>query len=61
MESQDEYDPSPMLVILNEPRILGVVLELGSFASLIWYTEGGISYQEWMENSEFTIVNEEQE
>lgn len=50
-----------ILAILHDPRRLVVVLELGSFASLVWYQDGGIEYREWVENSEFTIVNEENE
>ena len=53
-----EYYDRICIVFLHEDQVYGDVDSLGTYASLVRYTKDGIDYEELVENSEFTIMDE---
>jgi hypothetical protein len=45
-------------VWLHEEQVYGDVESLGTYASVVRYKKDGIDYEETIENSDFTIMDE---
>jgi hypothetical protein len=53
-----EYYDKYLIVFLHEDQVYGDVESLGTYASIVKYTKDGIDYEELIENSDFTIMDE---
>jgi len=53
-----EYYDKYLIVWLHEEQVYGDVESLGTYASVVRYKKDGIDYEETIENSDFTIMDE---
>lgn len=53
-----EYYDRVLIVFIHDLGIYGSTEKLGAFASLIKYTQDGMEYEELIDNSEFSIMDE---
>lgn len=53
-----EYYDKYLIVWLHEEQVYGDVESLGTYASVVRYKKNGIDYEETIENSDFTIMDE---
>lgn len=53
-----EYYDRVLIVFIHDLGIYGSTEKLGAFASIIKYTQDGVEYEEMIDNSEFSIMDE---
>jgi len=53
-----EYDDRYRIVWIHEEQVYGVLVSEGAFASLVKYSKDGIEYKVYLENEEFTLMQE---
>lgn len=52
--SEDRYT----IIWIHEEQVYGVIVTVGTYASLVKYNKDGIEYKTYLENDEFTILDE---
>jgi hypothetical protein len=53
-----EYYDRVLIVFIHELGLYGSTEQLGAFASMVKYTQDGVEYEELIDNSEFSIMDE---
>jgi hypothetical protein len=53
-----EYYDTTHVVFIHSEESYGIVESLGAFASMVKYKKDGIEYNEFMENEEFSLIDE---
>ena len=53
-----EYYDRILVVFIHDLGVYGSTEKLGAFASIIKYTQDGVEYEEMIDNSEFSIMDE---
>lgn len=53
-----EYYDTILVVYLHEEQCHGTVENMGAFASIVKYNKDGETYEDLLENEEFTVLNE---
>lgn len=53
-----EYYDRVLIVFIHDLGVYGSTEKLGAFASMVKYTKNEIEYEEMIDNSEFSIMDE---
>lgn len=53
-----EYEDRYRIVWIHEEQVYGTILSEGAFVSLIRYSKDGMEYEVYLENEEFTLMEE---
>ena len=53
-----EYYDRVLIVFIHDLGLYGSTEKLGAFASIVKYTKDGVEYEELIDNSDFSIMDE---